>query len=171
MFFSESGKIEEALQNWFIQHHKRLALAESCTGGAMASQIVSVAGASEYFLGSFVVYCDALKMRMLAVSEQTLKEQGAVSEACVKEMWEGVFNHSDADFAIAVSGIAGPTGGSVHVPVGTVCAAMGERNKKPDIGTFTISGPRPKVIQTATHYLLSALYRKVAHGLPAFPLF
>jgi len=171
IFLSESGKIEEAVQKWFIQHHKRLALAESCTGGTMASQIVSVAGASEYFLGSFVAYCDALKMRMLGVSEQTLKKRGAVSEECVKEMWEGVCNHTDADFAIAVSGVAGPTGGSAHIPVGTICAALGEKNKKPDIGTFSISGPRPKVIYAATQYLLGALYRKVAHGIPAFPLF
>ncbi len=170
LFFSESGRIEEALQNWFIQNYKRLAFAESCTGGTIASQIVSVAGASAYFLGSFVVYCDALKMRMLGVSEQTLKKYGDVSEECVKEMWEGVLHHSNADFAIAVSGVAGPTGGSAQIPIGTVCAAIGERNKMPDIGTFTISGPRPKVIQSATQYLLGALYRKVAYGIPAFPL-
>ncbi len=167
-FSSENGKIEEALQQWFIKNRKTLALAESCTGGAIASQIVSVAGASEYFLGSFVVYCDALKTHLLGVSEQTLKTHGAVSAECVKEMLEGVFRNTTTDYAIAVSGIAGPTGGSAQKPVGTVWAAIGERGKPPYIGLFTISGPRSKVIQASTRSLLGALFRKVAHGISPF---
>lgn len=168
LFVSEEGRIEEAIQRWFIAQDATLALAESCTGGTIASQIVSVPGASDYFLGSFVVYCDDFKKRLLGVSEQTLSAHGAVSKECVQEMLEGIFRHSDADFGIAVSGIAGPTGGTPQKPVGTVWAAIGQRGQSFDVGVFHIPGPRVKVIQATTQQLLGALYRKVAHGIPAF---
>lgn len=168
LYASPNGNIEEALQSWFVQHKKYLAVAESCTGGTIASRIVSIAGASDYFLGSFVVYCDAFKKQFLGVSDETLKSDGAVSRSCVKEMLEGIFKNSTANFAIAVSGIAGPSGGSLQKPVGTVWVAIGERGKAPDIGSFAISGPRAKVIQASTQYILGALFRKVAYGIAAF---
>jgi nicotinamide-nucleotide amidase len=165
LFTSENSKIEEAVQHWFIQHRKTLALAESCTGGTIASQIVSVPGASAYFLGSFVVYSDAFKTTLLGVSKKTLETYGAVSKECVQEMLEGVFQNSAADYAIAVSGIAGPTGGSSQKPVGTVWAAIGERGKPADIGHFAITGPRSKIIQKSSSSLLGALFRKIAYGI------
>ena len=168
LFSEKSDKIEEAVQQLFIARKKRLALAESCTGGALSAQIVSVAGASDYFLGSFVTYSDALKMRLLNVSEKTLKTKGAVSKETVEEMLLGIFAHSDADIGVAVSGIAGPTRGSEQKPVGTVWAALGERGQTPDVGVFHISGPRSKVIFASTNYLLGALWRKVAHGVRPF---
>jgi PncC family amidohydrolase len=169
LFSTESGKIEEAVQSWFIQHKKRLALAESCTGGAIAQQLVSVPGASDYFLGSFVTYSDALKMRALGVSQNTLKTHGAVSAACVKEMLAGVFHNPEPDFAIAVTGVAGPTAASSSIPVGTVWAAIGERGHEPEVGELWIPGSRLKIIQTAANCLLGALWRKAACQIPAFP--
>lgn len=169
VFSQKSPNIQEAIQEWFIRHRKFLALAESCTGGAISSQLVSVSGASEYLLGSFVTYSDIFKIRTLGVSENTLKTQGAVSEACVKEMLEGLFRNPEVDFAIAVSGIAGPLGGSPEKPVGTILAAIGEKGKPPDCGQFTITGSRTKIIQTTTNYLLGALWRKITQGVPAFP--
>lgn len=170
LYTAPSGKIAEALQNWFIKHQKKLAFAESCTGGRMASHVTSVAGASEYFLGSFVVYSNAMKEEVLGVSKDTLLAKGAVSEETVREMWEGVLRRSNADYAIAVSGIAGPTGGSEEKPVGTVWAAIGERGKSPDVGTFMGYGSRETIIQLSTNYLLGALWRKVEKEIPAFPL-
>jgi nicotinamide-nucleotide amidase len=168
LYTSPHHKLEEAIQNWFVRNGKTLSLAESCTGGMVASQIVSVAGASDYFLGSFVVYSDAWKQKLLGVSEQTLKEHGAVSEECAREMLAGVFRHSKADYAIAITGIAGPTGGSPEKPVGTVWAAIGQRGQEPAIGRFSLSGPRPKVIQASSRYVLGALFRKIAHGITPF---
>jgi nicotinamide-nucleotide amidase len=136
----------------------------------LASCVTAIAGASTYFLGSFVVYSNEMKEEILGVSKQTLLSKGAVSEEVVKQMLEGVFHRSSADYAIAVSGIAGPTGGSKERPVGTIWAAIGERGKSPDVGQFMGYGSRDTILLSATHSLLGALWRKVEKGIPAFPL-
>ncbi len=169
-YFSKSGKIEEALLDCFIKHKKTLAFAESCTGGMLSMHVTSVPGASDYFLGSFVVYSNTMKQQILGVSKETLDSQGAVSEAAVKEMLDGIFKKTSADFAIAVSGIAGPSGGTEQKPVGTICAAIGERGKAPDAGTFKSFGNRHTITLLTTQWLLGALWRKVEKGIPAFPL-
>ncbi|MGE3533788.1 MAG: nicotinamide-nucleotide amidohydrolase family protein [Parachlamydiales bacterium] len=171
LFQSPNGKIEEAIHAWFVQNKKTLALAESCTGGLMAAHLTALSGASDYFLGSFVTYSNALKTKILDVPESTLQQTGAVSKETVAAMLEGVFKQSGADFGIAISGIAGPTGGSLQKPVGTMWAAIGERGKTPDIGTFIAKGNRQTRILSTTNNLLGALYRKVAKGIPAFPFF
>lgn len=171
LFPAQSGKIEEAIQSWFLENQKTLALAESCTGGAIASQLISLPGASQYFLGSFVTYSNAMKEEFLNVSEKTLKHYGAVSQETVEEMLQGVFNCSKADFAIAVSGIAGPSGGSKEKPVGTIWAAIGKRGEAPEVGTFLAKGNRQTVIVSTVNILLGLLYRKVAKAIPCFPLF
>lgn len=169
-FHAPSGKIEEALMAWFVKHQKTLAFAESCTGGMLASHVTALPGSSAYFLGSFVVYSNAMKEQILGVSQETLKANGAESEETVREMLEGVFKRTSADFAIAVSGIAGPSGGTEEMPVGTIWAAIGERGKSPDVGKFVCRGTRETNILLATNYLLGALWRKVEKGIPAFPL-
>lgn len=98
----------------------RLATAESCTGGWIAKLMTDVAGSSTWFDCGFVTYSNAAKTRMLGVREKTLAAHGAVSEAVAREMAAGALVHSDADIACAVTGIAGPGGGSVDKPVGTV---------------------------------------------------
>src|SRR5581483_3587230 len=169
-FNASSGKIEEALMAWFVKHQKTLAFAESCTGGMLASHVTVLPGASTYFLGSFVVYSHAMKQQILGVSPETLRSNGAESEQVVREMLEGVFKKTSADYAIAVSGIAGPTGGTQDMPVGTIWAAIGERGKVPDVGKFVCRGSRETNILLATNYLLGALWRKVEKGIPGFPL-
>lgn len=170
LFSASSGKIEEALMAWFVKHQKTVAFAESCTGGMLASHVTSLSGASHYFLGSFVVYSNAMKEQILGVSKETLQSHGAESEETVREMLEGVFKRTTADYAIAVSGVAGPSGGSNELPVGTIWAAVGERGKSPDVGKFIARGSRETIILTTTNYLLGALWRKVEKGIPAFPL-
>jgi PncC family amidohydrolase len=162
--------VEEQLLHWFVSHHKKLAFAESCTGGLLASRITSVAGASDYFLGSFVVYSNEMKEKILGVSKSTILAQSAVSEEVVQEMLEGVFKRTSADYAIAVSGIAGPAGELPGKPVGTICAGVAERGKPPEVGTFLCRGRRQEIILEATNHLLSALCKKVEKGIPAFPL-
>lgn len=171
LYTSPSGKIEEAIHAWFVREKKTLALAESCTGGLMAAHLTALPGASDYFLGSFVTYSNAMKTHILGVPELTLRNTGAVSKETVAAMLEGIFKQSDADFGIAISGIAGPTGGTDKKPVGTMWAAIGERGKAPDIGTFIAKGNRETRILSTTNNLLGALYRKVTKGIHAFPFF
>lgn len=111
--------------------NKTVTSAESCTGGLIASLLTSIAGSSTVFDGGIVSYSNDIKCSWLGVSEETLKQYGAVSELCVREMMEGALNASLADFALATSGIAGPGGGSEEKPVGTVF--VGARNKQGDI--------------------------------------
>ncbi len=105
-----------------------LATAESCTGGLIASMLTRIPGSSDGFHAGFVTYADAIKHTVLGVSEETLAEHGAVSEEVVVQMAEGAMERAGADYAIAVSGIAGPDGGTEEKPVGTVWLAWGERN-------------------------------------------
>ena len=102
------------------QKQQTLATAESCTGGLLAELITDVAGASKIFIGGVVTYSNAMKMKWLGVSSNTLAIFGAVSEQTVHEMIEGIQQATGCDYAIAVSGIAGPAGGTPEKPVGTV---------------------------------------------------
>jgi nicotinamide-nucleotide amidase len=103
---------------------KTLALAESCTGGFIANQITNVPGASKIFLGGIVSYSNAAKQKFLGVRASALARHGAVSEAVARQMAEGARKKFEADYAIAVTGIAGPSGGSKAKPVGTVFIAL-----------------------------------------------
>jgi len=105
-----------------------LVTAESCTGGLIASLLTRVPGASDAFHAGFVTYSNAIKQSVLGVREETLAQHGAVSEEVVREMALGAIARSGADYAIAVSGIAGPDGGSAEKPVGTVWLAWGGRD-------------------------------------------
>jgi nicotinamide-nucleotide amidase len=165
---SPSGSIAEALIECCRRQNKKIAFAESCTGGHLAAAITAVPGASDVFLGSLVTYSNALKTSLLHVPEETLRRQGAVSSETVQAMLDGLFACTDADYGIAVSGIAGPLGGTPEKPVGTLFAALGER-KKSQVGKFQLPGDRSKVIALSTHYLLAALFRSIMHKAPPFP--
>lgn len=107
---------------------RRLVTAESCTGGWIAKVCTDLPGSSRWFLGGAVAYDNALKARVLGVSPQTLAEAGAVSEAVVREMAAGALERLGGDVAVAVSGVAGPDGGTPDKPVGTVWFAWGRRD-------------------------------------------
>lgn len=103
----------------------RVSAAESCTGGGIAAAITAIAGSSQWFECGIVSYANAAKHKLLQVSEQTLATEGAVSEPVVQQMLAGVLALSGSNIAVAVSGIAGPSGGSPEKPVGTVWFAWG----------------------------------------------
>ncbi|MGH7975801.1 MAG: CinA family protein [Limisphaerales bacterium] len=117
-------KIEAVVLCLLNERKQTLALAESCTGGFIANQITNMPGASEIFLGGIVAYSNAVKQKFLSVRAETLKRHGAVSEAVAREMAVGARKKFGADFAIAVTGIAGPGGGTKDKPVGTVFIAL-----------------------------------------------
>ena len=102
---------------------QRLVTAESCTGGWAAQVVTSVAGSSEWFERGFVTYSNEAKQESLGVSDEVLKEHGAVSEETAREMALGALSHSKGTVALSITGVAGPTGGSASKPVGTVCFA------------------------------------------------
>jgi nicotinamide-nucleotide amidase len=107
---------------------QKVTFAESCTGGKIASLLTEVAGASDVFEAGFVTYSNDIKNKIIQVKQETLEQFGAVSEQVAKEMLSGALKQSGADIGAAVSGIAGPAGGSEEKPVGTVCIAWGSRN-------------------------------------------
>jgi nicotinamide-nucleotide amidase len=129
---TDSDAMEElsrALVRDLIDSGRGVASAESCTGGWIAKCITDVPGASLCFAYGIVSYSNGAKESLLGVSPHTLEQSGAVSEATVREMAEGVIRLSGADLAVAVSGIAGPDGGSAEKPVGTVWFAWAEQGK------------------------------------------
>lgn len=125
----DETRLPEAIVENLSERGEQLALAESCTGGLIASMITSVPGSSAVFEAGIVSYSNAIKQSQLGVSEQTLAQFGAVSEQCVMEMAAGVMALSNSDYAVAVSGIAGPDGGTEEKPVGTVWIAWGKKDK------------------------------------------
>lgn len=113
----------QAVADFFIKEERRLCLAESCTGGWIAKLLTDLPGSSRWFERGFVTYSNAAKRELLGVPETILDAHGAVSRETVLAMAQGALAHSHADFAIAVSGIAGPDGGSADKPVGLVWLA------------------------------------------------
>ncbi len=164
------GKIVLALHEELKKRKEKIIFAESCTGGDLAATVTQNPGASHYFLGSFVVYEDAMKEKVLHVKKKTLLEFGAVSAQVVQEMTEGLFNLSDATWAIAVSGIAGPDGGTPEKPVGTIWASVSKKGEKPDIGLIPLirTLPRKEMIERTTNFLIGALWRKLTHNIRIF---
>jgi PncC family amidohydrolase len=117
-------RLEAGVLRRLAEHKETLALAESCTGGCLAHRLTNVPGASTVFLGSAVVYSNAAKQKFLGVRAKTLAVHGAVSEAVAREMARGARKKFGADFALAITGIAGPAGGTRAKPVGTVFIAL-----------------------------------------------
>lgn len=134
-----------------------LATAESCTGGWVAQAVTSVPGSSAWFERGFVTYTDIAKQEMLAVSTDTLAASGAVSEDTVRAMAEGALRHSHAQVSLAVSGIAGPAGGTQDKPVGCVCLAWAGLGKVTLSQTRYFSGDRTMVRQLAVLAALQGL--------------
>lgn len=139
---SELFELAEQLGRKLKAGGKTIATAESCTGGWIAQTITEVAGSSAWFDRGFVTYSNAAKVQMLGVSPQTLEQYGAVSAETATEMAAGALTHSDADVAVAVTGIAGPDGGTPEKPVGTVFIAWTDKNGEAKVVKKKLSGNR-----------------------------
>ena len=126
LFGEEEDRLEAVVGQMMKARGLWLSTAESCTGGYLSHLITSIPGSSAYFLGGIVAYSNALKQEKLGVRAATLEAEGAVSEATVREMVSGALQHFGGDIAVAISGIAGPGGGSAEKPVGTIWLAVGD---------------------------------------------
>ncbi|MBR6656366.1 MAG: competence/damage-inducible protein A [Alistipes sp.] len=153
----EEASVEELVHNTLINRGLTLAVAESCTGGAIASKFTAQAGASAYFLCGVVSYSNEAKTSVLGVQMSDIAQYGAVSEQVAKAMAEGAKVISGANFAISTTGIAGPTGGSKEKPVGTVWIGISTPQR-----TFAVckncGTDRSQVISRATAYAIAMLY-------------
>ena len=148
-----AGELGEAC----VSQGRRLIIAESCTGGGVAEAITRVAGSSGWFDRGFVTYSDAAKLEMLGVLEETLAAHGAVSEETVREMASRALERSSAHAAVAVTGIAGPSGGSVEKPVGLVWFAWSLRGGSVVVESRRFGGDRDGVRRQAVIYALRGL--------------
>ena len=162
IFSYEDKTLAELIADKLNAKYKTLALAESCTGGYISHLITSLAGSSSYFKGGIVAYSNEIKNRILHVNQATLDSQGAVSEETVKEMAENLLDVCNVDYGIAVSGIAGPSGGSEEKPVGTVWIAVANKNKTVT-QCFSFGLGRDRVIRQAAIRALLMLYKFINH--------
>jgi nicotinamide-nucleotide amidase len=142
--------------NRLKQRNETISFAESCTGGQIVSEFTAISGVSSVLHGSVVSYANEIKSQWLNVQEKTLIQYGAVSAQCVDEMLSGIIKLSSSDCAIAVSGIAGPTGGTKEKPVGTVYIGVETKAKKV-INRYQFEGDRTSVQKQATETAIELL--------------
>lgn len=158
---SELEKLAEQLGAVLLERGEWLAAVESCTGGWLAQSVTAIAGSSAWFDRGFVTYSNAAKVDMLGVPETTLDRHGAVSEATARAMAQGALAHSRADWAVAITGIAGPSGGSEEKPVGTVCFAWAGRDAGCEASTRHFAGGRAAVREQSVEYALTSLLARI----------
>jgi len=132
----ETKVLGRQIQEALYKNNETLCTAESCTGGKISQAIIAVPGASQYFKGSIVAYSNEVKENLLHVSHQVLEEQSAVCEEVARQMVVGACQAMQCDYAISTTGIAGPTGGTVEIPVGTIWIGYGAKD---DVRTLKLS--------------------------------
>jgi nicotinamide-nucleotide amidase len=142
---NELFELAERLGQSLKANDHKIATAESCTGGWIAQAITEVSGSSAWFERGFVTYSNSAKVQMLGVNPETLENFGAVSAETAKEMVAGALANSAADLAVAVTGIAGPDGGSAEKPVGTVYVAWQDKTGFSKVERLQLSGNRHQI--------------------------
>jgi len=154
----------DALASLALKEERILATAESCTGGLIAAAFTEVSGSSAWFDRGFVTYSNNAKREMLGVSDRVLESHGAVSEATVIAMANGAVTRSDANIAVSVSGVAGPTGGSDEKPVGTVWIACAGEGVTAVAHHFVFAGDRQSVRQQTVFHAVQILISCIESG-------
>lgn len=149
--------IAERVHQRFMEKGWTLSLAESCTGGSLAARLTLLPGASAYFLGSVVAYSNDLKIKALHVPPEMIRDYGAVSREVVIAMLDGILDLTGSHFALAVSGIAGPSGGTPEKPVGTVWGGIGKRDGWRHSWSWSMPGNRAEIISGSVDRLLEEL--------------
>lgn len=152
--------LSSALGKLLLHNKRTLACAESLSGGLLSSKITDSAGSSAYFKNSFITYCDDSKMKFLGVREETLKNFGAVSEETAREMAFGCIKESASDYAISLTGLAGPGGGSKEKPAGIVYIGIAHK-KSCEVYKNIFSGTRVEIKEKAANAALDLLRRKI----------
>lgn len=160
--YSTAGEtLPETCARMLTDDGATLAVAESCTGGMIADELVAVPGCSKFLLEGCVTYSDAAKVKRLGVQEETLKTYGAVSEQCAAEMARGMLETSGADYALATTGFAGPDGGTPETPVGTVFIAIARKGGV-SVKRLSLHGERARVRVSASLNAFDLLRRELS---------
>ena len=149
----------DALADLLTQNKLTISVAESCTGGTLASTLTSLSGASVYFDCGFVTYSNKAKQDLLGVNKDTITKYGAVSEHVALEMVKGVIKNSTSDFAVAITGIAGPSGGTTTKPVGMVCFGLSTYGNNLT-STQLFKGDRLSIISQSVEYSIEQLLKQ-----------
>ena len=155
--------IEQRIHEVLTSMGKTLSTAESCTGGLIADKLTDLSGSSAYFLGSTITYATESKVKLLGVNAQTIEKHNVVSEQVAGEMAEKVRAIYNSDFSISTTGVAGPTGGSEKIPVGTVCIGIASKEK---ITTriFLLKGDRRTLKIRFAEFALHCLLEELSRG-------
>ena len=151
-------KMEE-LQTILKEKEETITCAESCTGGLISSAITRISGSSSIFRGSVITYCNEIKEQELGVKKQTMIDNGAVSIETIDEMLDGVLKKFDATYAIAVSGVAGPSGGTKKKPVGTVVIGVSSIFGDKNIEFYHFDGDREDVQKKAAEKAFEIIFK------------
>lgn len=149
------------LKDWFTEHHKTLSFAESCTGGLLSASVTSHAGVSAFFLGAVVSYHGSVKESLLDVPAPTLKVLGEVSTTTARYMARGVKKRLKSDWAVAVTGVAGPSGGTPDKPVGFVCFAVAGPGFEEARSVQFNANERRKIQLESVHFALDFLWDSI----------
>lgn len=158
---SELEMLAERLGRELLNRGEWLVTAESCTGGWVAQTVTAIAGSSAWFDRGFVTYSNDAKVDMLGVPETTLAWHGAVSEPTARAMAQGALRHSRGHWSVAITGIAGPSGGTPEKPVGMVCLAWAQRDGGCEALTCHFAGNRAEIREQAARIALSGALKRV----------
>lgn len=161
MNLPEIPSIVQRIADALIRSDQRLATAESCTGGLVAKLLTDRAGSSAWFERGLITYTNQAKQELLGVPESVFRDHGAVSGACVAAMAQGLLARAPADWALSVSGIAGPGGGSADKPVGTVWLGWAQRGQAATTECCLFDGDRETIREAAARQLLLGLLQRL----------
>lgn len=151
------------LGNLLIKQTAKVAFVESCTGGMLSEQMTTVSGSSAWFEGSIIAYSNAVKEHVLNVSHALLEKYGAASEEVAKAMAKGVLEKIPVDYAVSVTGIAGPTGGTIEKPVGLVCFGLIDQKRHvSETKTMCFTGGRNAVRISACAFAINWLIKHIS---------
>ena len=157
IFGQDNDTLPQVVARFLLEQKKTVTTAESCTGGLLAKYLTDLPGSSAYFQFGWVTYANEAKQSQLGVRAETLAEHGAVSEQVVEEMAKGALERSNANYALAISGIAGPDGGTASKPVGTVCIGLASSDGISIARTFQLFGDREMIRDRSAKMALTML--------------
>lgn len=162
----EKGRqsLEQEIVQLMTEHKLTLSAAESCTGGMLSAKLINVPGASAVYEAGFVTYANKAKHKLIGVKKKTLKEYGAVSKETAKEMVKGTLKATGADYAVAITGIAGPGGGTKEKPVGLVYIGCGRKNRIV-IKQYQFSGDRTQIRESSVENALHQLWEVLVEDI------
>jgi nicotinamide-nucleotide amidase len=170
VYGEDGADLASAVLQQLRERGMKIAVAESCTGGMLGARLTAIPGSSDVVLGGVISYANAVKESLLGVRASTLATHGAVSEECAREMAAGVRGRLQADVAVAITGVAGPDGGTPEKPVGTVCIAVDVRGAVRSVRT-SILGDREEIRRRSTQAALNLVRRALAETSTAPPTY